>query len=79
MNGERIHDNVERNSRTLLKVNLMAILQVYVCFLQYGHLPKKTELRLTYAPQILLKPTLVMSNECLLNEIHLGSVKALND
>jgi len=57
----------------------MAILQVYVCFLQYGHLPKKTELRLTYAPQILLKPTLVMSNECLLNEIHLGSVKALND
>ena len=69
-----IHDNEETNSRTLLKVNLMTIVQMCVFrTAQRGHLPKKQELLLTYTYQILLKPTLIVSNECLLNETHLQS------
>jgi len=36
VNEERICDNEERNSRTLLKGNLMTILQLYVCFVQHS-------------------------------------------
>ena len=37
----------------------MTILQLCLCFVEYGHLTKKPEIPLYYSSQILLKPTLV--------------------